>query len=70
MHLLFSQEEGSLKYPFSNWISGNYKFRLFLNYTDVNLYQETACSGPKKVTDYLLSGYEAGKAVLFVQAVR
>ena len=60
MHLLFSQEEGSLKYPFSTWSSGSYKFRLFLNRTNGQQGQEVACLGPMQITDAMLSGYKAG----------
>ena len=60
MHLLFSQEEGSLKYPFSTWSSGNYIFRLFVNRTNGQQGQEVACLGPMQITDAMLSGYKAG----------
>jgi len=60
MHLLFSQEEGSEKYPFSLWTPGAYKFRLFLNQVDGRLGREVACLGPMQITDAILSAYKAG----------
>jgi len=60
IHLFFSQEEGSLKYPFSTWSSGNFIFRLFLNRTKGQQSQEVACLGPMQITDAMLSGYKAG----------
>ena len=60
MHLLFSQEEGSEKYPFSSWTPGAYKFRLFLNQANGRLGREVACLGPMQITDVMLSTYKAG----------
>jgi len=55
MRLLFSQEEGSEKYPFSLWTPGAYKFCLFLNQVDGRLGREVACLGPMQITDAILS---------------
>lgn len=60
MHLLFSQEEHSEKYPFSSWASGNYKFRLFMNRTNGRSGREVACLGPMQITDELISAYKTG----------
>jgi len=60
MHLLFSEEEGSEKYPFSSWTPGAFKFRLFLNQANGRLGREVACLGPMQITDVMLSTYKAG----------
>lgn len=60
MHLLFSQEENSEKYPFSSWTSGNYIFRLFVNHFKGEQGREIACLGPMQITDEMLSAYKAG----------
>lgn len=60
MHLLFSQEECSEKYPFSSWTPGAYEFRLFLNQANGRLGREVACLGPIQITDAMLSAYTAG----------
>jgi hypothetical protein len=65
MYLLFSQEEGSEKYPFSSWTPGAYKFRLFLNRANGGLGQEVACLGPVQITADILSAYKAGDSTSF-----
>lgn len=60
MYLLFSQEEGSERYPFSSWTPGAYEFRLFLNQANGRISREVACLGPIQITDAMLSAYTAG----------
>ncbi len=61
-HILFSQEEHSVRYPFSVWSSGTYRFQLFL--------KTTAWARPKKVAEFtweiaekLLKDWGAGNSV-------
>lgn len=63
MHLLFSQEGNSEKYPFSLWTPGTYKFRLFLNQANGELGREVACLGPMQITAELLSENKAGVGI-------
>ena len=60
MHLLFSQKEGSERYPFSSWTPGAYVLRLFLNQANGRNAREVACLGPIQITDAMLSAYKAG----------
>jgi hypothetical protein len=61
-HIVFSQEENSVRYPFSPWSPGKHVFRLFIKHTGSRAPVEV-CRVTKEISEKLIADYKAGTSV-------